>query len=263
MGVSVPVLTYHHVNPSREITPAGFEKQMQFLSSNGYAALSLEELSEFFRTGKLKQTKSVVITFDDGYLDNWVFAYPVLKKYDLKATIFVVTNKIQDKNYRDSFDTELDLKNERHPDNFLSWEQIRIMEKSGLIDIQAHTHYHYKEGESWGNTSNLSVQEELVLCRKIIEEELGNKSLFIAWPWGEYTEESIKTAKEIGFKGALSTKVGSNEFGSSAMEIKRFKVSREDLDWFRKRLELYSSPWRAKLYASFYGFDRKIRNLWK
>ena len=263
MSISIPVLLYHHVNPSREITPAGFEKQMEFLSQNGYTSIFMDELIEFFRTGELKQTKPVVITFDDGYLDNWLFAFPILQKYNLKATIFVVTGKIRDNNPQQSFDARLDSDEERSPENFLSWQQMRLMEKSGLIDIQAHTHYHYKKGEDWEAGSDISYKEELVLCKNIIAQQLGKQVIFIAWPWGEYTGDSIRAAEEVGFKGAVTIEVGSNEFGSQPMRIKRFKVYKENLDWFRKKLALYSSPWLAKVYAAFYGLDRKIKKLWK
>lgn len=263
MGISIPVLLYHHVNPSREITPDGFEKQMKFLSQKGYTSIFLDELVSFFKTGKIKNEKSVAITFDDGYLDNWLFTYPILQKYNLKATIFVVTSKIKDDNPRDIFDPDLDLHSERDPENFLSWEHIKIMGKSGLVSIEAHTHWHYKKGEDWPSETNMDYKEELALCKSIIEQKLGKKSLFIAWPWGEYTADSIRLAQEVGFQGAASTKVGSNRFGNCPMMIKRFKVRREDLDWFRSRLTIYSSALLGRVYGSFYGIERGIKKLWK
>ncbi len=263
MSISVPVLLYHHVNPSREITPEGFEKQIEFLSKNGYVSLFLDELVEFFKTGKLENEKSVAITFDDGYLDNWLFAYPVLQKYNFKATIFVVTSKIKDDREEVQFDAELDLHNERSPENFLTWEQMRIMEESGLVSIQSHTHYHYKEGESWKKGKDISLKEELILSKDIIEKKLNKKSLFIAWPWGEYNSKSLKLAEEIGFQGAVTTEVGSNRCGGYAMRIKRFKVYKQDLGWFKKRLLVYSSPFLAGTYSLVYGLERSIKKIWK
>ncbi len=261
MGISVPVLLYHHVNPSREITPDGFQGQMEFLYKQGYVSLFLDELLEFFQSGKIKHKKSMVITFDDGYLDNWLFAYPILKKYNFKATIFVVTSKIRDEDIKESFNPDLDLHKERSPENFITWKQAQIMHQSGLISIESHTHYHYKTGESWECRNNISLKEELLLSKSIIETKLNKKCVFVCWPWGNYDSQSIRLARESGFQGAVTTEVGSNGFGGPAMAIKRFKVWREDLRWFRKRMSIYCSPFLAKSYASFYGFERKIKKI--
>lgn len=263
MGISVPVLLYHHVNPSREITPEGFEKQIAFLSECGYKSLFLKELVEFFKTGELESKKSVAITFDDGYMDNWLFAYPVLQKYNFKATIFVVTSKINGEKEQAQFDADLDLHKERSSENFLTWKQMQIMEKSDLVSIQSHTHYHYKEGESWQRGDNISLEEELALSKNIIEKKLNKKCLFIAWPWGEYNPKLVKLAEKVGFQGAVTTEVGSNECGGYAMRIKRFKVYKQDLGWFKRRLSVYSSPFLAGAYSLVYGLERSIKKIWK
>ncbi|MFH1784216.1 MAG: polysaccharide deacetylase family protein [bacterium] len=263
MAVSVPVLLYHHVNAKREITPAGFEKQMEFLSRQGYRSIFLDELVSFLKNGVPKDSKYVAITFDDGYLDNWLLAYPILKKYNLKATIFVVTSRIQDTNKRNSFDFELDLHNERNPENFLSWDMMREMGKSGMVSIECHTHFHYKEGESWSPEPNMPFAQEISMSRDIIETKLKKKCRFLAWPWGEYTMEKEKAAQEAGFEGAVITEVGANKKGTDSMRIKRFKVHREDLGWFSKRLSLYGSSFLSGMYSAVYGLERGIKRLWK
>lgn len=264
MSLSVPVLLYHHVNPSREITPEGFEKQMAYIAKCGYKLLFLDELADFFKTGKIEdKKKAIAITFDDGYLDNWLFAYPILKKYNIKATIFVVTSKIKDDRTEKQFDKDIDLYDERNPDNFLTWKQMQIMEKSGLISIQSHTHYHYKEGKTWPKGDDISLEKELELSKNIIEKKLNKKSLFIAWPWGEYDTESIKSAQKVGFKGTVTTKVGINGIGTNPMRIKRFKVRKEDLGWFNRRLLVYSSVILAGIYSLIFGLDRSVKKIWK
>jgi peptidoglycan/xylan/chitin deacetylase (PgdA/CDA1 family) len=159
---SLPVLVYHHVNNSGEdITEEQFDAQMGFLAQEGYKSIFLREWIK----GKIKPDgKTVAITFDDGYLDNWVYAYPILKKYGVKATIFVPTvrpleNSVHRPNLEDVWSQHCKredlpkivsnwevnyrcvLREEGSPD-FLTWEEMRVMEASGLIDIQSHSHYH-------------------------------------------------------------------------------------------------------------------------
>lgn len=134
---------------------------MRFLAEQGYRTIFLREWIK----GKIKADgKTLAITFDDGYLDNWVYAYPILKKYGVKATIFVPTVRPLDGSLRRpnlddvwngncrredlpqivsnwEANRRCVLREEGSPD-FLTWEEMRKMENSGLIDIQSHSHYH-------------------------------------------------------------------------------------------------------------------------
>ncbi|CAM5198199.1 hypothetical protein OURE66S_04434 [Oligella ureolytica] len=90
---SIPVLMYHHVRPGAGIiasTPENFEDQLRWLKKEDYESLTLDEFAQHLEDKD--QGKAVVITFDDGYLDNWVYAFPLLQKYQMKATIFLVTS---------------------------------------------------------------------------------------------------------------------------------------------------------------------------
>lgn len=159
---SLPVIVYHHVNNlGEDITESQFEEQVRYLADAGYRTVFLSDwvIGDITADGK-----TVAITFDDGFLDNWVYAYPILKKYELKATIFVTTVRGRDDleprpNLEEMWeglhkkkhlpeitpDWEVNrrcvLREEGSPD-FLTWEEMRIMEASGHIDIQSHSHYH-------------------------------------------------------------------------------------------------------------------------
>lgn len=101
------VIMYHHVNNNDgELSPKAFEEQMKFLAENGYHTIFLDDLTDFMKNGIALPGKTLAITFDDGFLDNWVYVYPVLKKYNLKATMFVITSRIKDKaeKYRPNFE---------------------------------------------------------------------------------------------------------------------------------------------------------------
>ena len=156
---AIPVLMYHHVNPEGSfinVSPGLFESQIKYLQESGYTALNANDLLEIFNGTRNPPDKPVVITFDDGWLDNWLFAFPVLKKYGMKAIIFVVTSLIHEKGKRMRYDegTVKGLPPHKEcqqmvdsgfaQEVMLSWEEIAEMENTGLIDIQSHTHTHQR-----------------------------------------------------------------------------------------------------------------------
>jgi hypothetical protein len=93
MTISVHVLTYHHINPHAgdivTVTPEVFAAQMDYLADSGFTTLSIDELMKFLRSGEATCNKAVVITFDDGWLDNYLYAVPVLKRLNFKASFFI------------------------------------------------------------------------------------------------------------------------------------------------------------------------------
>ena len=116
----------------------------------------LKKLSKIVDISEIENLKhnSLIITFDDGFYDNYVFAYPILKKFNIPATIFISTAKITDnpprKNLFDWWSGKVSFKELiDNSEEFLSWEEIKIMNKSGLINIQAHSHNHYSHFTSY------------------------------------------------------------------------------------------------------------------
>ena len=121
------------------MSPESFERQMRFLRERKYNIVSLEELTDLIKNKKKIPPMTVAVTFDDGYLDNYTHAYPVLKKYNIPAAIFVVINRIG-----------------KHlvNDDYMSWSQIREISESGLITIGSHSMSH-------PNLSEISLEEQL------------------------------------------------------------------------------------------------------
>lgn len=166
MSTNLPVAMYHMVNywPTKNlaITPDLFEAHCRALAENGWHAVSLEEAEGHF-SGRLKlPKKSVWITFDDGYLDNYVYAYPILKKYGLKGTIFCVVERMESGSApRPTIEdvwagriTAEELPRVDHPyvphrlgyetreDPFLNWQEVRTLDASGVIQIASHSLTH-------------------------------------------------------------------------------------------------------------------------
>lgn len=150
----IPVVMYHSVGvPDKRwiwhhltCPYKTFESHLKWLKLSGYKTIFLDEFYDY----KLCQVEilknSIVLTFDDGYLDNWVFAYPLLKKYGLKGTIFVNLDCLDPrlgvrKNFEDVWNGNCSI-DDLVSDGFLSWDELKIMQDSGSMDIQSHTMSH-------------------------------------------------------------------------------------------------------------------------
>jgi hypothetical protein len=149
----VPVVAYHsiandhdHLVGSLSLPLSIFERQLQYLRRNGFQTVTLLDVHRFLATGAPLPPRPIALTLDDGYLDNWVYAYPLLKKYGMKATIFVATDFVDPTfERRPTLDdawagriAQKDLAWWGH----LSWPELESMQASGIIDIQAHTRTH-------------------------------------------------------------------------------------------------------------------------
>ena len=158
---AVPVVMYHGVAPDRPewiwnhlVTPVDvFDGQMKALKENGWNTITLKQLYSHMKDGDPLPKKPVVLTFDDGYLDNWVYAYPILKKYGHHAVIWMTTDFIDpcpDPRPRMD-DAGIDGSHEKGLESlgFLSFAEMRVMEESGHAEIQSHalTHTWYFSGE--------------------------------------------------------------------------------------------------------------------
>lgn len=163
--VSLPVLMYHYISrhpDSISVSPDLFAAHCETLARNGWRGVSLAEAEAYFRYGETLPPKSCLITFDDGYLDNYVHAWPILQQYGHKGVIFAVTGKIESSGaLRPTLadvwagrvdEAELPRVNEpfvQHPDGyarradpFFNWAEARTMEASGVMTVSAHTFGH-------------------------------------------------------------------------------------------------------------------------
>ncbi len=257
---AVPVLMYHHFAPPglniqynhAVLTPEQFEVQMRYLVENHYNVISLRELTEAMEKGLALPPKTLVITMDDGYESNYVYAFPILKKYRIKATINLIVSYIKEE-YPAPFNPEITT--------YLTWKQIEEMKASGLIDFQSHTfnqHYYAsvdqknkttkpalisplsKPAESRRETKSEyreRVLADLKKAKDLLEERLGTEVFALAYPYGAYNHEVQTLAREAGYKVQLTVKNGLNRYGDTLTAIKRVNISPEDdLNGFKYRI---------------------------
>ena len=216
------VLTYHRVNSVSpkdrlSVKTEAFRKQIASLYHEGYHTVTPEELLESFRLKKPLPKRTVLITFDDGYEDNFREAWPILKEFGFKATIFVATG----------------LVGETHDGRkMLTWDQIRTMAAQG-ISFGSHTlgHVHLDE------VSSDEKREEATLSKQALEEELEQKIISFCYPFGDYDAEAKEVLRKAGYELAFTTKPGPVRGHSDRLELPRTEVSGFDsLFDFKKKL---------------------------
>lgn len=182
----VCILMYHSIgyekNNRLRIPQQQFKEQMKYIKDNGYTTLTIQQLYNFFVENKPIPKKSVVITFDDGYLDNYEYAYPILKEFSLKATIFVTPNTIDKSN------------------GYMTSKQLKELQGNG-IDIESHTFNH----EELNNLSYEKQLKTLKESKEVLEKILDKKVNYIAYPFGKYNEDTIKAMKNAGYTMGFTT----------------------------------------------------------
>lgn len=200
----VPVLMYHHVGDSVDTTTANvstqmFEKQMEFLKVHRYNVISLETLFELLKQGKPLPPNTVSITFDDGNLDNFKNAFPILRKMRFNATIFMITDNI-------------------NKEGWLSEEDLKILDGAGIA-IGSHTAHHVYLPDA----SEEEVVQELRESRNRLEKILGHPVFLFSYPAGGFTEEIKNLVIQEGYRGAVTTNRGKDRHDPYA--LRRVKIS--------------------------------------
>ena len=192
------ILMYHRVgypenNSGLFVTPAVFERQMEFLKAHNYRVLPLAELVREIKSGEKVTMNTVVITFDDGYLDNFRNAFPVLKKMDFPATIFMITGNIGG-------------------DKWLSEEDLRILDGSGVA-IGSHTVNH----AFLPALPEAQVQNEISESKKRLEEILGHPVTLFSYPAGGTNPKIAGLVRAQGYEGAVTTNYGNQSYDPYAL----------------------------------------------
>ncbi|WP_371368824.1 Poly-beta-1,6-N-acetyl-D-glucosamine N-deacetylase [Sporomusa rhizae] len=202
----VPILNYHKIDTfyhALSIPPQEFEEQIAYLSLNGYTTITPDDLMAYFNHDKELPEKPILITFDDGYLDNYTNAYPILKKYGFTATIFIVTDLVG------------------HDERFMTWDQIRQMQQDGFV-FGSHTVSHI----ALTNLPRNQAMDELVNSRKEIERQLGTKVRYFAYPTGAYNQQVEEMVKQAGYRAAFTIRYGQAGIDSNPYALERIPIFR-------------------------------------
>jgi peptidoglycan/xylan/chitin deacetylase (PgdA/CDA1 family) len=160
---------YHSISQNRhQVTAKNFEAQIKYLAENGYTFLFPEEIHD-----SDEYDKPIIITFDDGYRDNYETAFEILKKYHAKATIFMITEHIGE-------------------DGFLTASQIRELEAGGLVRVESHTHNHTIMSQQQLDHVRIQIEKS----NAVLEEITGREHKVFAYPYGAFNDEVRQMASE-------------------------------------------------------------------
>jgi peptidoglycan/xylan/chitin deacetylase (PgdA/CDA1 family) len=189
------------------IKPKDFEKQMNWFYENNWKSFTISEIVKLDNIPE----KSFVITFDDGFEDTYTNAFPILKKYGFKATIYLVPN--QKINYWEEKNTSV-------LSNLLNNEQILQMQNSGLIEFGSHTLSHV----NLSTINNEQLRIELEKSKEEVEKIIKKECEAFAYPYGKFDEKIVKIVKEVGYKNATVVKRGLFIQDDDIFTIKRIGI---------------------------------------
>ena len=217
------ILTYHSIHPHhpRGVRPSELEKQVKFLVDNNYKIITFEELLKMHQNPGCQQNeKLVILTFDDGYEDNFTYGFPILKDYDLPATIFLATRYIKKNNGFISKADGILYKNLE----MLTWKQVEKM-AAQKIEFGSHTHRHLDSGK----IDRGLFEKEIVISKGLIEKYLQKPVNIFCYPLGRKHPEGEIILKNNGFKIACTTFWGSFRIGrDNPFEVRRCEIVHED-----------------------------------
>ncbi len=219
----LPIILYHIISPNRTrygITPGEFESDLSYLSKNGYTTITMTDLIEHVNFGKKLPEKPVILSFDDGYFNNYVYAFPLLKKYHAKMVFSIIGKSTDDFT--------------AHPSNNLNyshvtWTQLNEMIQCGLVEVQNHTYHLHeirngrigcmqKKNESFQEYEK-SLSDDLNRLQSEMAKKTGKIPNTFVYPYGKSSKNTDVILKKLGFQATLSCRYGINRIPETPDEL--------------------------------------------
>jgi biofilm PGA synthesis lipoprotein PgaB len=213
----IPIIMYHDITATKDVswdvTPEELERHFQALQEGGYTPITMDRMVNHLRTGAQLPEKPVLLTFDDNYVGQYKYAFPLLKKYNYPAVWSVHTRFVGTGGQKPK----------------ATWNQLREMQKSGLITVASHTVNHL----NMTTLSDAEIEREVTESKKVLEKELGISIDYFTYPEGDFTERAKDKIKDAGYKAALSMSLDPRQERSAnesedLLTIMRFGQSRFD-----------------------------------
>ena len=228
--VDVPILMYHNIFRSGNthgdyiISEAAFEQDLKFLSENGYTTIFMQDLINYTEGKGDLPEKPVVLTFDDGYFNNYAYAFPLLQKYKSKAVISIIGY------YTDLYTKSPD---ENPSYSHVTWNDVNNMMKSGFVEFQNHS-YNLHTTDKGRNGTKKKKGESLAEYKAVLSDDIGKlQDAFLSntgyapntftYPFGSVSNDSFDIIKEMGFKASLSCESGMNHITRNPEDLYMLK----------------------------------------
>ena len=224
--MKMAILMYHMVCETGDAKekrycchPDAFKHQMAHLKKAGYQVVGLDDLINSIKKGTTLPEKSIAITFDDGFADNYENAFPVLQEYGFPATVFAVSRRVGRTNEW--------MENNGFPRReLLGWNGLKEMSANGIA-VGSHTTTH----ASLIHIDRESAGDEIVNSKAELEAALGKPVHFFAYPYGLFNEHVKKLVVQAGYLGACCTRSGFNSEDANPFVLRRIEVYGSDPLW--------------------------------
>lgn len=207
----VPVFMYHHIAPaslaqannftSLNVDNGWFDQQLSYLNTNGYTSLTATQLVNAIISHQSLPAKSYVLTIDDGYDDIYTYAYPILQKYHVIANLMIPSGLIDNHGY-------------------LSWDQLKEMQGSGIVQIYNHTWSHSPLGQDTKD----KILFEMTTSQEQFTSYLHITPDIMAYPYGSNSPLAVQILKQLGFVAAFTTVPGENECSGNLLTLPRVRI---------------------------------------
>lgn len=231
--VRVPIFLYHYVSYPKDINdktrvllttyPDKLDEQIKTLMSSGYAFITAMELADILDGSTSPRDKLVALTFDDGYEDFYQQVFPILKKNNVKATVFIIAGNMGKKGY-------------------LSADQILEMAKSGVVEIGAHGVSH----TPLLGLSQKKVEDEVVESKRTLENIINKPVVSFSYPFGSFDKQTIEIVKRAGFRSSVSTVPGTVQSRENQYFLYRLRpenrVDEELLSLINENKNIFKNP---------------------
>lgn len=232
---NLPILMYHHIaSPPRSVkirglyvTPKQLDWQIRGLKQAGFEFINFQKLAQAENSPSASFQRPIILTFDDGYQDNYQNAFPILQKHGITAVIYPVVGAIGKKQ------VIWEENEEPFPVDLMTAEEIKTMSKGG-VEFGSHLWHHIHVNRY----SAQETQEQLSHSKKKLEEILGMSVLSVAYPFGAYNESILQAAAQAGYCYGVTTDPGVNASPGSHLALQRISVKGHKLHhrWYFTKL---------------------------
>ena len=219
-AIRLPILMYHSVSEAQDdfsVTPEVFESNLRTITDYGYTPVSFQQVIDYVYNGSVLPDRPILITFDDGYTNNYTYAFPILKKFGYPATIFTIGSSVGKSYYKD---TAFSM------NPHFNYNQAREMNLSRLISVQCHTYDMHQwpdfesgevirqnilrlPDESLSNYVRV-LQNDFSVFKKTVEGQIGHTVNVVAYPSGRYDAVTETVLRSMGVKATVATSIGTN-----------------------------------------------------
>jgi peptidoglycan/xylan/chitin deacetylase (PgdA/CDA1 family) len=264
----VPVLCYHRVLPELKegekpiytMTPDEFAAQMAFLSQQGFQSLSFDEYADLARGLAAPPERAVLVTFDDGYADNYHLAWAIAAHYGIKINLFLCTGLIEGDapSIYSELPPEAKTSLEQYPQLWrpLTWTEINLMAACG-VGIGFHSHNH----GNFGQLTADQISRDVAIGLKFFEIRSGVRPKAFAFPGGShgtYNTRAVSIIRDHGLELLFTTHLGRTRLGCNRNLFSRLVIYQDDtLEVFRRKL-FGAYDWLGKARS----IDQSLRALW-